>query len=100
MIDPVPRERATTTFRGKNQLTLPAEVARAAHLEPGDPIEVDIVPEGILLRPKKITDATQAWFWAPAWQAKEREASEDIDAGRVIRHDSADDFLASLDDPA
>lgn len=28
-------------------------------------------------------DPDQAWFWTPEWQAKEREADEDIKAGRV-----------------
>ena len=36
-------------------------------------------------------DPDQAWFWTDEWQAKEREAQEDIDAGRV---EDAGDFLA------
>lgn len=36
-------------------------------------------------------DPDQAWFWTDEWQAKEREAQEDIDAGRV---EDASDFLA------
>lgn len=39
----------------------------------------------------------QAWFWTPEWQAKEREADEDIVAGRVHEFDSTDAFLAELD---
>ena len=27
--------------------------------------------------------ASQAWFWTPEWQQMEREADEDIAAGRV-----------------
>ncbi len=37
--------------------------------------------EGILLRPKKVIDATQAWFWTPEWQAGEREADQEYAAG-------------------
>jgi hypothetical protein len=32
-------------------------------IEKGDPVEVEMVPEGILLKPRKVIDATQAWFW-------------------------------------
>lgn len=31
------------------------------------------------------------------WQAKEREAESDLDAGRATAHDSGDEFLAALD---
>jgi len=94
----VEEKHVTITFRAKNQVTLPAEVSKAAHLVEGDPIEVELVSEGILLRPKKLIDASQAWFWAPRWQEGEREASEDIAAGRMTQFDSDEDFLASLED--
>lgn len=48
--------------------------------------------------PNEPTDASQAWFWTPEWQAGEAEASADIAAGRVTRFISDEDFLASLDD--
>lgn len=43
-------------------------------------------------------DPEQAWFWTAEWQSGEREASEDIAAGRVESFDSAQDFLASFPD--
>jgi len=88
----------TIIIRGKGQLTIPAEIRAAAHLEEGDPLEVELVPEGILLRPRKVIDATQAWFWTAAWQAGEREAADDLAAGRGRVFESADEFLESLDD--
>jgi AbrB family looped-hinge helix DNA binding protein len=89
---------SSTVVRGKGQITIPAEIRQAARLEEGDPVEVEIVAEGILLRPRKVIDATQAWFWTPAWQAGEREAADDLEAGRSTVFDSSDEFLASLDD--
>ena len=83
-------------LRAKNQLTLPAEAIKAAHLTEGDPIEIRVVDEGILLLPKKIVDANQAWFWSPSWQEGERKASEDIARGRVTVFESDADFLNSL----
>jgi hypothetical protein len=41
-------------------------------------------------------DTTQAWFWTPSWQKREREASKDIRSGRVRRYKAAKDFLRSL----
>jgi AbrB family looped-hinge helix DNA binding protein len=85
-----------TRIRAKGQITLPRQVRETAHLEEGDPIEVEVVAEGILLRPKKVIDSTQAWFWTEAWQHGETAASEDIAAGRTRIHKSTEDFLAAL----
>jgi predicted transcriptional regulator len=38
----------------------------------------------------------QEWFWTAEWQAAEREAEEDLTAGRVETFDNDADFLASL----
>lgn len=81
-----------TTVRERGQITIPAAIRKAARLEEGDPLEVELVPEGILLRPRKVIDATQAWFWTPEWQAGERE----IASGGGTRYDSDEEFLDSL----
>jgi AbrB family looped-hinge helix DNA binding protein len=84
--------------RSKGQLTVPREVREAVHLEEGDPVEFEIVPDGILLRPMKVIDASQAWFWTPSWQKGEEVASADIRSGRTTVHASNEDFLAALTD--
>jgi len=45
----------------------------------------------------KMIPADQAWFWSESWQAGEREADEDIAAGRGEQFASGEDFLARLD---
>ncbi|MGH3137979.1 MAG: AbrB/MazE/SpoVT family DNA-binding domain-containing protein [Gaiellaceae bacterium] len=84
-------------MRAKGQVTIPAHIRQAARLEEGDPVEVELVDGGILLRPMKLIDASQAWFWTPEWQEGERQADADIAAGRVIRFESDEEFLAYLD---
>ena len=37
-----------------------------------------------------------AYFWAEEWQKGEREADEDIRAGRVVSFDNAEDALRHL----
>lgn len=88
---------STSKLRAKGQLTVPPEIRRAANLEEGDPIAFELTPDGILMRPQKVIDATQAWFWKPEWQRREREADADIAAGRVERFDSDEEFLAALE---
>jgi AbrB family looped-hinge helix DNA binding protein len=89
---------SSTVIRGKGQITIPADIREAAFLEEGDPLEVEMVDEGILLRPRKVIDATQAWFWNPAWQQGERQALTDFAAGRSTIYETSEDFLASFDD--
>lgn len=87
---------ARTTLRGKGQLTLPEDIRKAAHLQEGDLLEAEITADGILLRPQKLIDATQAWFWTPEWQAGEREADADRIAGRREAFTSGEELIAAL----
>jgi AbrB family looped-hinge helix DNA binding protein len=82
--------------RPKGQLTLPDSIRREVRLEEGDYLEVAVEEGAIVMRPKKLIDADQAWFWTDAWQRGEREASEDIARGRVRRSEDADEFIDSL----
>jgi AbrB family looped-hinge helix DNA binding protein len=83
-------------IRPKGQITLPDAIRKAARLADGDYLEVSVEEGAIVMRPKKVIDADQAWFWTDAWQRGEREASQDIAKGRSRRSDDADAFLDSL----
>lgn len=43
-------------------------------------------------------DPTQAWFWTSEWQSKEREADDDLAAGRGTTFASDDELLAALEE--
>lgn len=87
---------ARTTLRARGQLTLPEEIRNAAHLAEGDLLDAELTEEGILLRPQKVIDATQAWFWTPEWQAGEREADADDAAGRGETFNSGEELVEAL----
>lgn len=86
-----------TKVRPKGQITLPDGVRKAVRLAEGDYLEISVEGGAIVMRPKKLIDADQVWFWTDEWQRGEREASEDIAKGRTRRSDSGDAFLDSLD---
>jgi hypothetical protein len=54
-----------------------------------------VLPEGAV---GPVRDTSQAWFWNPTWQAGELEASRELREGRGRVFETAEDFLASLDD--
>ncbi len=82
--------------RPKGQITLPDGIRKQAHLDAGDYLEVSVEEGAIVMRPKKLIDADQAWFWTEAWQRGERDANEDIARGRVRRSETGEDFVESL----
>lgn len=83
------------------QVSLPKEIRRRANIQPGDFVEVELDEEGrIMLTPKKLVDASQAYFWTEERQKAERKADEDIKAGRVKRFKSATEAVKYLEDKA
>jgi AbrB family looped-hinge helix DNA binding protein len=86
--------------RRKAQLTLPLSVRRKLGIEEGDYLEVSVKDNQIVLKVKKLIDKDQAWFWTRRWQEGEREADEDIRAGRVYEFPDAKSAIAALDKTA
>jgi len=76
----MPLVRVTRNF----QVSIPKEVRAKLNIEEGDLVEVDERDGEIVLTPKKLIDADQAWFWSREWQEGEREIDEELRAGRVV----------------
>lgn len=73
----------TIHLGAKHQVTLPKQIVQGAHLATGDPLEVVIEGDQIILRPLVHIPREQAYFWGRAWQIGEREADGDLKAGRI-----------------
>ena len=86
--------------RKKAQVTLPLSVRRKLGIEEGDYMDVQVRDNEVILKPKKLVDKDQAYFWTKRWQQGEREAEADIAAGRVRRFDNAEQALVSLHEEA
>jgi antitoxin MazE len=84
------------TVRKNAQITLPAGIRKKAHVQEGDILEAEVRGDEIVLKPKKLIDKSQAWYWTEEWQKREREADEDIAAGRFKDFDTLEELLADL----
>ena len=84
-------------IRRNFQITLPAFVRKKLKLKVGDILETTLKEGRVIITPKKIIDAGQSWFWAKEWQESEKEAEEDIKAGRVKKFKNAADLIKDLD---
>lgn len=79
------------------QITLPASVRKELGIEEGDLVEIAVMDERAVLTPKKLVDKSQAYFWTKRWQEGEREADEDIRAGRVKTFGTVEDLIKDLE---
>ncbi len=86
-------------LQSRGTLALPAELRKRHHLNaPGAQVRIVERDDGVLeLYPMAAVPADQCWFWTERWQRMEREADEDIAAGRVRQHENVDDLLSALD---
>ena len=79
------------------QITIPAAIRQELEIQEGDHVEVSVVDDTVVLTPKQLVDKSEAYFWTEEWQATEREADEDIRAGRIQTFESVDELLADLE---
>lgn len=84
----------------RGTLALPADLRKRHNLdEPGAQVRVVERDDGVIeLHPLAAVPASQRWFWTERWQRMEREADEDIAAGRIRSYDSVDALLDALDE--
>ena len=81
--------------KNKN-VTLPTWLMRLFHVKAGDFICLEHTKKGVLLKPAKLVDPSQAYFWTEEWQKGEAEAEKDIREGRVRKFKSVRDLIRDL----
>jgi AbrB family looped-hinge helix DNA binding protein len=82
--------------RKKAQVTLPQSVRQELGIEEGDFLDIQVRSGEIVIKVKKLMDKEQAWFWTNRWQQGEKEAEEDIRAGRVYNFPDTKKTVAFL----
>lgn len=87
------------SVQSRGTIALPPDLRRRLHLdEPGAQVQIVEREDGVVeLLPVLPVPADQRWFWSERWQAMEREADEDIEAGRVVTFEGVDELLDYLD---
>ena len=88
--------RAVVKVQKNKNITLPSWLIQRFHVAVGDFVRLEETKEGVILKPAKLVDPSQAYFWTRAWQAGEREAEEDIRKGRIKRFKSVKEQMDDL----
>jgi antitoxin MazE len=81
--------------KNKN-ITLPTWLIRRFQMNAGDYVRLEETNEGVLMKPAKLIDPSQAYFWTKEWQAGERDAEEDIRKGRVKKFQNVRALMKDL----
>ena len=81
--------------KNKN-ITLPTWLMQRFRVGIGDFVRIEETKDGVVLKPAKLIDPSQSYFWTKEWQEREREAEEDIRKGRVKRFRSVKKLMEDL----
>jgi len=66
----------------QGQIRIPKNVMQTLNIEKGDYVEVEIDRGQIILKPRKLIDPRQGWYWTQKWQKMEIEVDEEIEKNR------------------
>ena len=67
----------------QGQIRIPKKFMDELGIEKSDYVEVAIKDGHIVLKPRKLIDPSQGWYWTKEWQEKEAEVDEQIEKGKL-----------------
>ena len=81
----------------QGQIRIPQKIMTSLGMEKGDYVEV-VVEEGqVVLKPRKLIDPSQGWYWTKEWQKMETDVDEEIEKDRLSdKFESAEEGLKWL----
>jgi len=63
----------------QGQIRIPKKVLETLQIVPGDYVEVDVENGQAVLKPRKLIDPTQGWYWTREWQKMECEVDQEME---------------------
>lgn len=84
-------------LKQKSQVTIPKALLKKLKLRIGDKLDIKEKNGKLIITPVIMIPKDQEWFWSKDWQEKEKEAEEDLRAGRVYAADDVDDLIEQLE---
>lgn len=64
----------------QGQVRIPKKLMQMLSIETGDFVEIVVQNHEIVLKPRKLIDPAQGWYWTREWQKMESDADKQIDA--------------------
>ena len=80
------------------QITLPRDLRKKFNITEGDYMDVKIKEGGMSIKPVKIINPGQEYFYTKEWQKDEADADKDIAEGKIAGpFDTAADLIKELE---
>jgi len=67
----------------QGQIRIPKKIMSALGITKGDYVEVDVKDSDIILKPRKLIDPSQGWYWTKEWQKIETRVDDELKEGYV-----------------
>ena len=67
----------------QGQIRIPKKFMQVLGIDKGDYVEVTIEKCQIVLKPRKLIDPSQGWYWTKEWQNMETEVDEQIEKNQL-----------------
>ena len=81
----------------QGQIRIPKNIMITLGIEKGDYVEVDVEERQIVLKPRKLIDPSQGWYWTKEWQKMEADVDEEIEKDQLsAKFESAEEGLKWL----
>ena len=88
--------RTVVRVQKNKNITLPIWLMTRFHVQAGDFVQFEETKQGVVIKPAKVIDPSQSYFWTKGWQEGEREADEDLRKGRVKAFKSVKALMQDL----
>jgi len=81
----------------QGQIRIPKKILIDLGIEKGDYLEVDVEERQIVLKPRKLIDPSQSWYWTKEWQRMEDDVDKEIQKEQLsAKFESAEQGLKWL----
>lgn len=67
----------------QRQVRIPKQIMKMLMIETGDFVEIGVQKDQIILKPRKLIDPTQGWYWTKEWQAMEVDVDKELAVGET-----------------
>jgi len=88
--------QAIVKVQKNKNITLPMWVIRRFRVHAGDFVQLEQRRDGVLMRPGKLVDPSQAYFWTKEWQAEEIKVEKERQRGKVKKFRSMKALIRDL----
>jgi AbrB family looped-hinge helix DNA binding protein len=67
----------------QGQIRIPKKILQTLEIEKGDYVKVEVIDGYIVLKPRKLIDPSQGWYWTKEWQKTETDVDREIEKHQI-----------------